>query len=164
MHSLQIIKNSPQELVAVQTPYSASFLSVLGIVVALGFCAWFAYTRQWRLLIIPALALLVFWGLTLIPSAPTYHLQVDRVGHRVISEARRGDAVVTSFSVDTIELSGADMQFNRGASTIVLIRKDGSLLYPLGEQQLQNEPDQYVVLNVLRSVIADSSGKSQGRQ
>ena len=158
MRSLQIMENSPQQLLAVQTPYGASFLPVLGALVALGFCAWFAYSRQWRLLIIPALALVVLGGLALIPRAPTYHLQVDRAAHQVTSEARRGEAVVTSFSVAAQDLSGADMQFNRGASTIVLIRRDGSLLFPLGEQQLQNEPDQYVVLNVLREEIAHSGG------
>ena len=45
------------------------------------------------------------------------------------------------------------MQFNRGARTIGLLRRDGSTLYPLGEQQLQNEPDQYVVLNAIREFI-----------
>ena len=151
-------------LTADQTPYSASFLPAFGIVVALGFSAWLAYTRQWRLLIIPALALTVLEALALMPSAPTYHLQVDRAAHSVTSEERRKDVVVSSFSVSANELSGADMQFNRGASTIVLIRKDGSLLFPLGEQQLQDEPDQYVVLNVLRDVIAKSGGKPQDRQ
>lgn len=156
MRSLQIVENSPQQLVAVQTPYGASFLLVLGVIVAIGFCGWFAFTRQWRLLVIPGIALLVLCGLALIPSVPTYHLQIDKPGHRITSEARRGDAVVNSFTVNGSDLSSADMQYNRGASTIVLLRRDGSQLYPLGEQQLQDEPDQSVVLTALRDAIAGS--------
>lgn len=159
MRSLQIMENSPGQFLAVQTPYTASFLPVLGALVAAVFCAWFAYTRQWRLLAIPVLALLVLGGLALIPRPPTFRLQVNRAAHQVTSEAQRGTAVVTSFSVAASDLSGADMQFNRGATTIVLIRKNGSLLYPLGEQHLQNEPDQYVVLNVLRDEISHSSSR-----
>ena len=159
MHALQIVENSPQRLVATQTPYSASFLPVLGIVVALGLGAWYAFTRKWRMLFIPALALLVLGGLMLLPRYPTFHLQVDQATRTIASEGKRGDTVVRAFTVQGDELSGADMQFNRGASTIVLIRRDGSLLYPLGEQQLQDEPDQYVVLNALRAAIPNAAGK-----
>jgi hypothetical protein len=49
------------------------------------------------------------------------------------------------------------MQFNRGARTIVMIGKDGRQIFPLGAQQLQDEPDQYVVLNALRSAIGQAS-------
>lgn len=157
MHSLQIVENTPQQLVAVQTPYGASFLLVLGIIVALGFLAWFAFTRQWKLLLIPGVALLVFIGLARMPSVPTYRLQIDKADHRITSEARRGGTVVSSFTVSGADLSSADMQYNRGASTIVVLRRDGSQLYPLGEQQLQDEPDQSVVLTALRDVLTPAA-------
>ncbi len=157
MRSLQIVENSPQQLVAVQTPYTASFLPVLGILIALGFGLWFAFSRQWLRLLIPGIAILVFGSLMLLPKNPTYHLRVDRAAHQVTSEGRRGDAVVESFTASGSELAGADMQFNRGASTIVLTRRDGSVLYPFGEQQLQDEPDQYVVLTALRDLITPAT-------
>ena len=157
MRSLQIIENTQRQLEAVQTAYSSSWLLGLAIIVAAGFSIWLIRARQWKLLIIPAAALFVFGLLALMPKAPTYHLVVNLDDGQIRSEAKRGDRVVSSFVVSTHELSGADMQFNRGATTIVLIRKDGSLLFPLGEQQLQNEPDQYVVLNVLRTAIGNTA-------
>lgn len=160
MRSLQIVENSPQQLIAMQTPYSASFLLVLGILVALGFCGWFAFTRQWRLLVIPGIALLVLGSLALTPSVPTYHLQINKASRQITSEARRGDAVVNSFTVSGTDLSSADMQSNRGATNIVLLRHNGSQLFPLGEQQLQGEADQsnqYVILTALRELITPAA-------
>ena len=64
---------------------------------------------------------------------------------------------VTHTVTPTDEIASAEMQFNRGARTIVMIGKDGRQIFPLGAQQLQDEPDQYVVLNALRSAIGQAS-------
>ncbi len=115
---------------------------MLGLLVALGFLVRLAWLRQWSMAVIPGIFVVTLLWLVLLPEYPTYQMTLDRSAHSLTLRATRKGKLVSSFQVSTAELSSADMQFNRGARTIVLVRRDGSLLYPLGEQQLQDEPDQ----------------------
>ena len=157
MRSLQIVENSPQQLIAVQTATSLGWLYAIFITVAVAAAIWMVWTRQWRLLGVPALVIALFGFFALLPKPPIYTLTIDFAANAVLSRATRGSADVSSFTVKGRDLSAADMQSNRGATAIALTRQDGSLLFPLGEEMLQNEPDQYVVLTALRKVIANGT-------
>ena len=153
MRSLQVLQNDGGLMVAKQTPYTAGFIPYLFILLSAGFLIRFLWTRQFRAAVIPGLVLVFVLSDFLTPVVPTYTLILNREKRTLTSEARVKNAVQAGFTVDAEDLNSAEMQFNRGATTIVLVRRDGSLLYPLGEQQLQDEPDQYVVLNAIRQMI-----------
>ena len=156
MPSVNIIENTSARLVAVQTPQTWGPIPALLSVVAGLFLLRLLWTRQWKLAIVPGLFLLVFFLLWLIPETPTFRVTLDLAGHSLTSEASKNGKVVSEFAVSAGDLSSAEMQSNRGARTIILIRKDGSLLYPLGKQKLQGEPDQYVILNAIRQFIGQA--------
>ena len=155
MRCLHILGNTGIRLIAEQTPYNGYFLTYIAILFAAGFLIRYLWSRRFKLAALPG-SIIIFLLLDfLMPTIPTYTLTLNREARTINSEARVKNTVQSRFTVAASDLNSAEMQFNRGAITIVLVRRDGSLLYPLGEQQLQDEPDQYVVSNAIRKMIGE---------
>ena len=151
MKLLTIISNSGGRLIVVQQPQAESYTFWIILVVVLAAC--FIYRRAWQLLFIPALLAVVIYSSSFIGQKTTYRAEIDQETRQITSEQLEKDKIVSKTTIPASDLNSAEMQFNRGASRIVLVHRDGRQEFPLGEQHLQNEPDQYVVLNALRQAI-----------
>lgn len=150
---ITVLSNSNGHLIAQQRPPGDSITHFF-VILLLGFAVYCIWIRAWKLLFLPGVLLIVF----LFPSGQRNTLQVDidqQTGEIVCSESDKGK-VISSTTVTASELTAAEMQFNRGARRIVLIHRDGHQTFPLGEAELQGEPDQYVILNALRQVIGQA--------
>ena len=156
MKSLAILGDTAGVLVAEQKPQSVGPVPLILLVVAACVVCWLLWTKQWKLLVFPCVLMLIICIPIVSSKHPTYHLTVNRPQHTITSQATVSGNQVSAFQVSAHDLNSAEMQFNRGARTIVLVRRNGSLLYPLGEQQLQDEPNQYVVLNAIRQMIGQT--------
>ena len=55
------------------------------------------------------------------------------------------------------DVASAEMQHNRDATRIALILRNGEQRYPLGHYHFNNEPDQYVILTKIRSLIGQTA-------
>jgi hypothetical protein len=153
---ITVLQNANGHLVAEQRPQTGNFIVVAGLLAAIVFALVLAYKQQWKMLLIPGLAALVLILMWRSPNNPVYRIVVDQQAHEVVSDKLVDGKSVEHTVTPTSEIASAEMQFNRGARTIVMIGRDGKQIFPLGEQQLQNEPDQYVVLNALRQAIGQA--------
>jgi len=156
MKLISIISNANGQLVAEQHPQTVGFLLVIFTLVLLGLAIYFVRARAWTMLVLPGLGLAVLMFLSLIGQKTTYRITIDQQTHQIVSDELTKDKVISSTTTSASDLTSAEMQFNRGARKIVLIHRDGHQSFPLGEQELQNEPDQYVILNALRQTIGQS--------
>ena len=134
MRSVQILENTSARFVAVQAPQSWGPVPAILSLATAAFLVRFLSTRQWRLAVLPGVFLLVFLLLWLVPANPTFTLTLDVAARSILSEGTKSGKIVSQFQVPAADISSAEMQFNRGARTIVMIRNDGSLLYPLGKE------------------------------
>lgn len=161
MHALHILQNSSQQLIAVQTAPSVRWLFLFFVVAAVVFGVLAFKKRFWLGVGLSACLLLLFGSLAALPKPATYKLRVDLKRGVITSEGTRNGTLVSSFVVNGSDLSAAELQSDRGDTAIVLIRQKGSLLFPLGEEKLKGEPDQYVVLTALRGTLheAERQGK-----
>ena len=157
MRALQILENSPRQLLAVQTAPSVRWLFVFFVMAAFVGVALSLRKRFWRGAAIAGSLLVLFGLLAALPKPASYRLHIDVPNRVITSEGVRNGTLVSSFMVNGSDLSAAELQSNRGDTAIVLIRQDGSLLFPLGEEKLKGEPDQYVVLTALRATIHDAA-------
>lgn len=158
---ITILQNNDGHLIAEQRPQSGNFLLVIGFILIVLFSAVLIYKHQWKRLLFPALAAVVLVPLWHSSTNPTYRIEVDKQAHKIVSEKLVDGKSVATSTIPATDLTSADMQFNRGARTIVLIHRDGHQSFPLGEDELQDEPDQYVILNALRQVIGQSPAAPQ---
>ncbi len=153
MKNLNILSDAAGVLVAEQKPQSIGPVPVILLIISACLSVWFVRAKQWKLLVFPfALVLIILLPLAL-SRYPTYKLVVDQSKGTITSVATLNGRQLSALEISATDLTSAEIQFNRGARTIVLVRRDGALVYPLGEQQLQDEPNQYIVLNALRGVI-----------
>jgi len=157
MKLVTILSNANGQLVAEQRPQSVGFLLVIGTLLMLALAFYFVRSRAWTMLVLPGLGLLILFGLSLIGQKTTFRIQVDESGHQIVSQELKGDKVISTVTTPSSDIASAEMQSNRGARKIVLIHRDGHQSFPLGEQELQDEPDQYVILNALRAAIGQNS-------
>ncbi len=162
MPLLTIQQNTPTQLVAVQSPGTATAYSIWVLLTAIAVVACALYYRRWWLVIV-GIALVVF----MIPwrssqRAPNYEVVVDKSARIITSKTMLGNRMEQTFSEDARDLASAEMQFNRGATRIVLIQQDGQQKFPFGELHYQDEPDQYVVLNAMRQTIGQVPSSEQG--
>lgn len=88
-----------------------------------------------------------------IGNGAIHRVTIDRHYNQLIFEKVKRGVVLERTQTSVSDFTSAEMQYGRGSSAIILIRPDGKLVYPLGDEQLQNESNQYVVLTALREVI-----------
>jgi hypothetical protein len=86
----------------------------------------------------------------------SFRVEVDQPSRQIVSQELSNGKVISSTAITASDLNSAEMQFDRGKRTIVLIGRDGQQIFPLGEERLQNEPNQYVILNALRAAIGQT--------
>ena len=156
MPLLAIQQNSAGSLVALQQPQSTTgyiVWVVLGVVVVAGLAV---SSRRWWVLVVAVLlaALMIPWRSS--QRNPAYKLVLDKTTGEITSITLRNGTPGETVSVPAKEISSAEMQFNRGATRIALVKRDGQILFPLGEQHLQGEQDQYVVLSAIREMIGQT--------
>ena len=104
------------------------------------------------------IALFLVW---VIVPGPTYRITVDRAAGKVEWVTLKGGKEGSSDALAASDIASADMEFNRNARNIVIVRKDGSQSYPLGRQHFTGEPEQYVVLNAIRQLIGQAPSATQ---
>lgn len=156
MKLISILSNANGLLVAEQQPQTVGFLVALLVIGMLGLALYFIRRHAWTMLVLPADALVIALSLWRFGQGDTYRVTVDQQHHQIVSQRIDGNKVVANTTTPASDLTSAEMQFNRGASKIVLIHRDGHQSFPLGEQELQDEPNQYVVLNAMRLAIGQS--------
>lgn len=161
MKLISIISNTSGNLIAEQHPQTAGFLIGVFTLACIGFAIYLVWTRAWTMLILPILGLALMLFLSRIGQKTTYRVDIDQQTHQITSEQLKDGKVISTTTTPASDLTSAEMQFNRGARTIVLIHRDGHQSFPLGEEELQDEPDQYVILNALRQVIGQSPASPQ---
>jgi hypothetical protein len=158
---ITVLQNANGHLIAEQRPQTGNFIVVLGLSLAIIFALVQAYKHQWKMILIPVLASLILIPMWHSSKNPIYRIVVDQQAHEVVSDKLVDGKSVEHTVTPVGEIASAEMQFNRGARTIVMIGRDGKQIFPLGEQQLQNEPDQYVVLNAIREAIGQAPATPQ---
>ena len=150
---LAIRSNTDGRLVAQQQPPGHGALYLL-IPLLLLVSILLVRVHAYKFLVIPAFLLL----LVLLPSGQrnTLQVEVDQRSRRIILSEMEKQTILSSSTLDAVDLASAEMQSNRGARRIVLIARDGHQIFPLGEEELQGADDQYVILNALRQVIGQT--------
>lgn len=156
MKLISIISNTNGNLIAEQHPQTVSFLLGFLALALIGLAIYLVWMRTWRMLILPILGLALLLFLSHIGQKTTYRVDINQQTRQITSEELKDGKVISSTTTPASDLTSAEMQFNRGARKIVLIHRDGHQSFPLGEQELQDEPGQYVILNALRQVIGQS--------
>ena len=153
MRLISILSNSGGRLVAEQRPQNINFLLLLFGFAIVAAVIFIVRVHAYKMLLLPGCLTLLLLFLANVGEKVTYRVTVDQASHTITSDQIKGGKVVGSAALPASDLTSAEMQFNRGARTIVLIGRDGSQHFPLGEAQVQDEPDQYVILNALREAI-----------
>ena len=161
MKLISILSNANGQFIAEQAPQSVGFLLAIFTIGLLALAAYYFYTRAWSLLTIPGIGLLMVFGLSLIGQKTSFRIHVDEPARQIISQEFKGDKVLSTVTTPFSDISSIEMQSNRGALTIAILHRDGHLSFPLGEQALQDEPDQYVILNTMRQAIGQVPAQSQ---
>lgn len=156
MKLITIITHANGHLVAEQRPQSTGFLVALLSLFLLLLAIQFIRARAWKWLLFPAGAFLFLILLSFVGTPTTYRINIDQPHRLIVSEQIVDGKVVATTTIPASDLSSAELQFDRGARTIVLIHRDGRQSFPLGEQELQDEPNQYVILNALREAIGQN--------
>jgi hypothetical protein len=154
MKLLSIVSNINGHLIAEQQPQSGG--NTIFIILIVATTLYFGYRRAWKFLLIPAVLCLIVMQSMFMGQKTSYRVEVDQPTRQILSQEWSKGKVISSTTIPVSDLNSAEMQFNRGASRIVLIHRDGRQEFPLGEQHLQNEPDQYVVLNAMHEAIGQT--------
>lgn len=152
MKLVTILSNLNGHLIVVQQPQRENYIIwivLLGVVVIV-----FGFQRMWQVaLLIPAFFVVLLFLLSFLGQKTSFRAEVDPQAHQIISEELSRDKIISKTIISTDDISSAEMQSNRGATRIVLLLHNGTQVFPLGQQHLQNEPDQYVVLTAMRQAI-----------
>ena len=149
---LPILENTQARLVAEQSPPATLFFGVISALICGGVAGIAILHRKWVLGLILG-ALTVLFVFLAIPGS-VYRITVDRSAGKVQWVTTKQGRETSSEEVAATDISSAELEFNRDARCIVLILKDGSQVYPLGRQHYSGEPEQYVVLDAIRQLIA----------
>ena len=150
-----IVQNANNVLVVRQKPQTGAWFLSLVLIVSLACIVYFWRTRHHlgvnvsRIVLISALLLLPLTTLS-----ETYILTVNGNSHILCWSAIRFGEEVSRTSLSASDLSSAEMESSRGDRRIVVILRDGSPVYPLGDGYVTGQDDQYVVVNAIRNLIA----------
>ena len=161
MRLITIVSNTGNQLIAEQRPQTVGFLLIVLSLGIVGLAVYFARVHAYKMLLLPVLALLLLLLLSRTGQKATYRVTIDQAKRRIISEKLQDGKVLDSTTTSAADVASAEMEFNRGARKIALIHRDGHQSFPLGEEELQNEPDQYIVLNALRQSIGQTPATPQ---
>lgn len=161
MKLISILSNANGQFIAEQRPQNINFLLAIFTLCMLGLAFQYVRARAWSSLSLPAIVLLAVFGLSFIGPKTTLRIHVDEAAHQVVYQELKGDKVLSTVTTPFSDISSVEMESNRGARKIVLIHRDGHQSFPLGEEALQDEPDQYVILNTMRQAIGQVPAQSQ---
>lgn len=159
-----ILQNAHGILVAEQAPQVTHtgdyiFVTLLAAGIIFGL-----YAKMWKIFWTGLLLFIFQFTLLLKPAHPTYRMTLDTSSGLIKTEARRKDAVLSTSYVSKVDISNAQMAFNRGDTRIVIVKVDGSIYYPLGEQYIQDAPEEYVVLNAIQRMIGQVPEPDKSQQ
>lgn len=149
---LQIQTDTPASLVALQGPQPAQGIFWAFAIMVTIFGAMALYHRSWKLAMFP-LSLAVFgFGLSVLPKTqPSYRVTLDyRSGHMQTQEIGNGK-VTKEQDTSLADVASAEMQYNRDATRIAVLLRNGEQRFPLGQYHFTSEPQQYVVLTRIRA-------------
>lgn len=157
MKLVNILSGVNGHLVVVQQPQVND--NTIYIVVIMVLAVYFTYKRMWQFLLMPVFITAWLYLLSFVGQKTSFRAEIDPDSHQIVSEELAKGKVVSKTIIHTSDISSAEMQFNRDATRIVLLLRNGTQVFPLGEQHLQDEPNQYVALTAIRQAIAqDASG------
>ena len=135
---------------------------MLGAFLVIGF-VFSIIGRLWKLSLACLFGLLIQTPYWLTGRPPSYRMTLTRSSGDIRTETVNKDNVVVSVAeLRRSEMASSDMQFNRGDTRVVIVKKDGTVFYPLGEQYLQGYPQMYVVLNAIRQTLGQNAAPPQG--
>ena len=145
-------------LIVRQKPQTGTWVLIIALIVSAGCAVYFRRAGQLRIArdSRTVLVFLVFF-LLLTPLFKTYTLTIDGNAHTLSWSATRFGQEVSRTSFPASDLSSAEMESSRGDRRIVVILRNGSPVYPLGDMYFTGQDKQYVVLQAIRNLIAGRS-------
>ena len=158
----QIVQNAGGVLVAQQSPQTGAWFLNIALVLAAGFALlfWKRHQRQRAKFARTALYWLFLLRL-LTPLYKTCQIRIDHNAHEISWTATRFGQQVSAESMPSSDIAAADLESSRGDRRIVVIRRDGTPVYPLGDMYLTGQTNQYVILTAIREMIERASDLNQ---
>ncbi len=154
MKLITIVVDTSTQFVAEQRSQNLWFLTAMFVAAVLGLAFYLIKIRAWKWLVGPALLLpIILLIFSDIGHHLVYRVAIEKQSHLITCEQIVNGQLTSTVVIPSSDITSAEIQFNRSARIIALVHRDGHLSYPLGQEQVTNEPDQYVVLNALRSTI-----------
>lgn len=148
---VEIEVSSPNHFSAALPPAGASFFGLIGILV-LAFAAVRLFQTHHRLgSAFAAIGVLGMVWLAM-PSSVSYRMEGDGNSRTFHIEELRRQAVVGQSVVPLDAIERIDMQSNRGATRIAIIMNNGDQRFPLGEEYMQDDPEQYKALVLMQQM------------
>lgn len=151
---LLIQVDTPVSLVALQDSQPTLHLFWVYAVLVAVFGGMALHHRSWKLGMFP-LSIAVFGTLlSFLPKTQSsYRMSLDSPAHLVRTEEFVHDSKQQEQTVALADVASAEMQYDRDATRIALILRNGEQRFPLGHFHFNNEPQQYVILTRLREEI-----------
>lgn len=155
---LTIQADTPSSLVAVQGAQASSSMVWVWTILAAVFFVAALRTRVKAMLLVPVLfavfaVLAAFWPKT----ERSYRMALNYQAGTVLTEELINGNKGSEQSVALADVASAEMQYNRDATRIALILRNGEQRFPLGQYHFTKEPDQYVILTKIRSAIGQTA-------
>ena len=151
---LTISHGADSGLVAVQTSGDVGYVLFIPGFLIFGGMVFSLITRRWRLALAAAVAILTICiAGHYAKSGPVYQAFIDpqsrSVSWHVTERGKERDQ--TTVRADQIET--ANVESRQAGSRVFVLRKDGTVAYPLGESFRMGEPEQFVVADAIRSLV-----------
>ena len=146
-------------LVAEQLPsnifFPASFITLICIFVV-GYLLW---TRRWILILIPVLIVGIAWWVK--SSGTTYQMTANGSAGAIAWRASRGNKETESSFVEVRDIAAADIMYGKSGGRLVLVRKSGGEVFPLGSSYVANEPAQLIIVQEIRKLIGGQGSETE---
>ena len=153
MHKLiTILVNSNGHFTAEQNGQSFALVSLLLAAGAVVLALIFARSRAWIWELIPLVLLLIAVGLLFANRGKAYRMEITPGDAMHVQQFDGGKPVLDS-NIYLESFASADLEYRRQDRRIVAVLRDGRTIYPLGEDYVASEPDQFVVLTAIREAI-----------
>jgi hypothetical protein len=152
MREVQILVDTANQFIAEQQPYGFNFFQITLIFGMVGAVAYAIRQGAWKttLILVPVTVFLI-WATW--PHGVAYRMEL-KTQHRVLEvQTLRKDKIVASQTVKFSDIARAEMQFNRGDKRIVVVLNNGKEVFPLGDEYIQNEPNQYKPLIAIQKAV-----------
>lgn len=159
---LLIQANTSTSLTAFQGPQPAQDSTWVWIIMAAVFLVPALRTRDRKLWMVPVLFVLFAVACKLIPrTTHSYRMSFESSARSIHTEEFVNGKAQQEQMVVLADVASAEMQYNRDATRIALILRNGEQRFPLGPYHFNNEPEQYVVLTKIRSYIGQTASEGK---